>query len=518
MVLSYAIYQNEREMLEQGALQTARALLRTIDAELIKTQSTAMALSKSESLKTRDFAAFYAQASEVIGAEGSGSHYVLSDLHGQQILNTDRPVGAALPRHGNPEQVRRVVQTGQAAISDLYLGSVRKRALVSIDVPVFHEGKLLYVLSAEVMPEHFSGMLTEQSLPTGWIAAVLDAQDTVLARNLSPEKMLGRKATDDLRRQIAARQLGTLASRSLEGTPTFLAYEKSSRTRWTVAVGMTQDILYSDLYRLLALVGLSLLVFVASGAALAWFFSAYVRRSLTALGTATKASTLGEQHVLAPTTSGIREIDQLAVQFNAMHEAQLRMETRIREMAFYDPLTALANRRLLLERLQQSLAHNKRMGCHGALMFMDLDNFKPLNDAHGHAAGDLLLCEVANRLKHSVREVDTVARVGGDEFVVLVVGLYGDASEAAAAVAQLAEKIRTRLAEPYLLSLQTEDPPVQPLQPVEHHCSVSVGVTLFADPNAAPSDIMEQADAAMYQAKSAGRNAVRFAHGAGSPG
>lgn len=514
LALSYAIYQNERNSLEQGAQQTARALLSAIDSELIKAQFTVMTLSKSESLTTHNLGAFYRQASEVATAVGAGHNFVLSDVQGWQLLNTARPPTDTLPRHGNPEQFSKVTQTGRPVISNLYTGAVLKRPLVSIDVPVMQDGKLVYVLSVGLLTEQFNTLLTEQKLPDGWIATVLDAQDTVVARNLSPAKMIARKATDDLRQQIASHGRGTMASRSLEGNPTFLAYEKSSTTGWTVVVAMTQDVLYRDLYRLLTLVALSLVVFIGSGLVLAWTFSRHVRQALKAVGAAADAATLQEQDVHAPTTSGIHEIDRLAEQFNVMHETQKAMETKIRLMAFHDPLTSLANRRLLVDRLHQAIASNKRTGRRGALFFLDLDNFKSLNDSQGHVAGDLLLIEVAGRLTQSVREVDTVARFGGDEFVVLAVDLDSDEAVAISEAMLIAEKIRARLAEPYRLSIQSQG---QPDTVVEHHCTASLGVTLFAARGTDLDAILDLADATMYEAKKAGRNRVHLAKPVQSP-
>jgi diguanylate cyclase (GGDEF)-like protein/PAS domain S-box-containing protein len=129
-------------------------------------------------------------------------------------------------------------------------------------------------------------------------------------------------------------------------------------------------------------------------------------------------------------------------------------EEQVRKLAFHDPLTALPNRRLLNDRLQQTMAASGRAPCHGAVMFVDLDNFKPLNDAHGHVIGDLLLVEAAGRLKSCVREVDTVARFGGDEFVVMISELAADKYASMEKAAIIAEKIRVAL----LRTVSTEHP------------------------------------------------------------
>jgi diguanylate cyclase (GGDEF)-like protein len=183
------------------------------------------------------------------------------------------------------------------------------------------------------------------------------------------------------------------------------------------------------------------------------------------------------------------------------------MEDQVRQLAFYDPLTHLPNRRLLNDRLSQALLASKRSAFHGALMFMDLDNFKALNDKHGHSAGDLLLVEVASRLKGCVREIDTVARFGGDEFVVLLDELTLEQEESNSRAGVIAEKIRLALAEPYVLGFERDGADAVTLV---HHCTASIGVTLFIHSEASQDDILMRADAAMYQAKEQGRNRVQF--------
>jgi diguanylate cyclase (GGDEF)-like protein/PAS domain S-box-containing protein len=175
-----------------------------------------------------------------------------------------------------------------------------------------------------------------------------------------------------------------------------------------------------------------------------------------------------------------------------------RAEEEIHRLAFFDTLTGLPNRRLLADRLQQALAASQRSGGYGALMFMDLDNFKTLNDTRGHDVGDLLLVEVAQRLQRCVRESDTVARLGGDEFVVILHEL-GDAPMRAATQAEaVAEKVVGELSRPYLLNNY------------EHHSSASVGVCLFHGHDTRLEELLKRADTAMYRAKQDGRNTVRF--------
>ena len=170
----------------------------------------------------------------------------------------------------------------------------------------------------------------------------------------------------------------------------------------------------------------------------------------------------------------------------------------IKHLAFYDPLTRLPNRRLLLDRLRQALSSMARNNKSAALLFIDLDNFKILNDTLGHDIGDILLQQVAIRLESCVREGDTVARLGGDEFVVMLEGLSKDSIEAAEQTETIGRKILLSLNQIYQLGSH------------EHHNTPSIGATLFNNNSQSIDDIMKQADIAMYQSKKAGRNTLRF--------
>jgi diguanylate cyclase (GGDEF)-like protein/PAS domain S-box-containing protein len=192
--------------------------------------------------------------------------------------------------------------------------------------------------------------------------------------------------------------------------------------------------------------------------------------------------------------------------FNLDITERKNMEDQIRQLAFYDALTHLPNRRMLQDRLSRALAMSKRTGRYGALMFIDLDNFKPLNDQYGHNVGDLLLIEVANRLTNSMREIDTVARFGGDEFVVMLSELETDQSEATEHAALVAQKILSVLSEPYEMLLP--DGPAEKV--ITHFCTASIGVAMFVNHQATQEELLKWADIAMYYAKDEGRNAVRF--------
>lgn len=173
-------------------------------------------------------------------------------------------------------------------------------------------------------------------------------------------------------------------------------------------------------------------------------------------------------------------------------------EAEIHRLAYYDPLTELPNRRLLQDRLGQALAATTRNGRSGAVLFLDLDNFKMLNDLYGHDAGDLLLVELAQRLLACVRAGDTVSRLGGDEFVILLEDLSAEPEEAAAQARQLGDKVQEAIARPCQLNDH------------DYQCTTSIGIRMFRDNNLTVEELLRHADLALYQSKNAGRNALRF--------
>lgn len=209
----------------------------------------------------------------------------------------------------------------------------------------------------------------------------------------------------------------------------------------------------------------------------------------------------GEGYPKWMTISALKDDDGTVTHYIAVHHdmtARKAAEDEIRYLAFYDYLTGQPNRRLLVERLRQAMASNIHSGRYGALMFIDLDNFKTLNDTLGHDTGDLLLQQVAKRLITCVRESDTVARLGGDEFVVILEDLNENPQEAATQTKTLGEKILAALNQTYQLGK------------LAHRSTASIGATLFCGHETSIDDLLKQADLAMYKSKDAGRNALHF--------
>ncbi len=201
------------------------------------------------------------------------------------------------------------------------------------------------------------------------------------------------------------------------------------------------------------------------------------------------------------TITAVKNQDQETTHYVAIFSditERKKTEGEIHNLAFYDALTKLPNRRLFLDRLRAALVASARRNDYGAILFIDMDRFKALNDTLGHDCGDLMLIEVGLRFTACVREMDTVARYGGDEFVVLIDSLSNDSEDVTHRVALIAEKIRVALVLPYMLKGH------------EHHSSPSIGISLYHGNQESLEMLIEHADMAMYQVKKTGRNAVRF--------
>ena len=206
-----------------------------------------------------------------------------------------------------------------------------------------------------------------------------------------------------------------------------------------------------------------------------------------------------------PLRNGSGEIFGVLGVYDDITERKLEQDA-IHNLAFYDALTQLANRRLLSDRLNYAFSLSRRSGSFGAVLYLDLDKFKPLNDRHGHKAGDLLLIEAALRLNSCVRATDTVGRLGGDEFAVVLTELDKDQAHSAQLAGGIAEKIRAALAEPYALRVYEGEWE----ESIRHLCTSSIGIAIFSGDTANQDMILKAADKAMYQAKREGGNRYCF--------
>ncbi|MDD2887131.1 MAG: diguanylate cyclase [Aliarcobacter sp.] len=184
-----------------------------------------------------------------------------------------------------------------------------------------------------------------------------------------------------------------------------------------------------------------------------------------------------------------------------------KLQEKIEQLAYCDTLTKLPNRRSLEDKINFIMSKSERSQKYCALVFIDLDNFKPLNDTYGHNVGDILLIEVANRLKSSIRKLDAVARIGGDEFVIVLDEFDEDIKTSKENIFKVVEKIRIYIAQPYKFSIINED---KENIDIEHHCTASIGICMFKGEQESSINIFKCADSAMYESKESGRNTIKF--------
>jgi signal transduction histidine kinase len=323
--LLYRTHIEERATIEQNASATVRTLMVAIDLDLAGAKSAAQTLATSPYLVSDDLGAFYAQATAVLRS-GVGDNVVLTDASGQQLLNTLKPFGTALPRHGNPDQLRKVFETSQPLISDVYLGGVLRRPVLSIDVPVFSDGKVAYDLSIGLFPERLGDILRQQQLPAGWVASVFDSKGYIVARTHAPEQFVGKKGAPLLVEQIAKNREGSVQTDTLEGIPVTAIYSRSGVSNWAVAIGVPTAELTARLWRSLAMSIAGTLLLVALGVAAAGFLGERLARPIRALTAPALAHGRG-QRINVPQL-GLKEADDVG---RALMEGSRLLEQRTAE-------------------------------------------------------------------------------------------------------------------------------------------------------------------------------------------
>ena len=361
----------------------------------------------------------------------------------------------------------------QLFISAPVFGRVSKLWSIQFSRPIWRSGRFAGVVVISLSPEYLHNTLATLSLAPDDSIAILRQSGEYLARNVNNEIALGKSVTSSraFLGQSAAPCGSFTSAAKFDNVVRLYQWQRLTVAPIIIVLGFSEATLLQPVEEIIA-------------------------RNRWQAGVATV--------ILWLLTCGAV---LLLLRLYAQQKLIVASAKQVQHLAFYDSLTNLPNRRLLHDRLSQALAIQKRNRWYGAMLFIDLDNFKQLNDSYGHAVGDLLLIETANRLRACVREMDTVARFGGDEFVVMVNELEAGKAESKIQAGVNAEKIRDELAKPYRLIVQHEG---QVEKTIEHQCTASIGVALFINNEGTRDDILDWADRAMYRAKEAGRNAIRF--------
>jgi diguanylate cyclase (GGDEF)-like protein len=483
-------YDQAKKQQATESIARARAMVSALDRELAGIHGALATLATSPYLTKGDLPAFYRQAQEVEHALGV-INIILIDSAFQQRVNTIRPLDSPLPMESSPP-TRAVFQRGLPVTTDLFLAPIMKQHIVAVAVPVIRRDKVLYALGATLDPERLSGILSKQRLAPGWIGAIIDSTGTVVVRSsqtgTGTGTFVGTRESPSLIRRVAEAPEGYLETDTLEGVPVLSAYSRSAASNWAVVLEMPSEDLARELWRSLRWLLAAIVLLFSVSLALAWGISNTIARAISEL---TRFATLiGEgRKISALPRLGLREAQEVGRALMIASEKLLTAEHN----AHHDPLTGLANRRLFHEFVDRQLALCRRNGTSLAVLFIDLDGFKSVNDLHGHEIGDQLLCSVASRLASSIRGSDVAARLGGDEFAVLLVDPDIDRAP------NLARKILDVISAPY------------EIQERALHISASAGVAAFPGCGDSSEQLLKRADEAMYDAKSNGKNGYAVA-------
>jgi diguanylate cyclase (GGDEF)-like protein len=495
-----AAYREGRAAMIERAQSAAGSMMSTVDHELADAIAELQALATSPLLASGDLAGFHAQARRVVPYQ-VGNVVVLSDASGQQLVNTLLPYGVALPRDADPA-LRRVFERKAPVISDLFIGGVMRRPLVAVQVPVLQGGRVAYGLSMGFFPERIAEIMSGVRPAPEWVVSIFDSSGTVVARTHEAERFVGRKGAAGILAAMRGAPQGAVETDTLEGTAVLATFTRSTQTGWSVAVGIPKRVLLAPLERWLGWLAAAAAALFILGLLAARQVARRIAESIDALVAPAVALGRGEAVTVAPlhlveaeaVAAALARASRLLQSRTAERDEAARSRETLRRQterleldAQHDALTGLMNRVGFSRALETRLQACRRDGGCVTVFFIDIDDFKLVNDGHGHAVGDELLRLFATRLRAGVRERDVAARLGGDEFAALIDGLAPQES------LPLARALIERLSRPYAIR--------------QHAVNVSacIGIAGHSDGGASAEALLEAADAAMYRAKAAGK-------------
>ena len=357
LLIVYA-HDRQRELVEDRTLDVARALAQTVDRELASGQVALLVLARSTHLASGDLAAFHRQAQDAMPVL-PGDSLVLSDAAGQQLVNTLRPFGEALPLRGNLAQLRRLFETGQPVISDLFVGQVMRRPIIALDVPVRRGDRVAFALAMGIFPERLGDILARQKIPPGWVASIFDSQGTIVARTHAPEQFIGQKGAPALVQRMAQVAEGRVETDTLEGIPVVAVFSRSAVSDWSVAIGIPRATLAGYLWTPIAWIVAGTGVLLLLGVSLAQRIAARIARALR--GLLASAAALGQGAPVVVPPLGLAEADEVGRELARAAE-NLHDRERVLAVVSHDlrnPLASIMLNAAYAERLAARLPDGK---------------------------------------------------------------------------------------------------------------------------------------------------------------
>ena len=481
-------YQKERDQLIQNTIATTRSTIENVDQLFLGVEASLAALGTSPSIWDADLSKFYEQA-QILQTDQIGRSIVLADTKGKQIINSSIPYGQPITATANAVQTELLRTTHAPVVSDLFRGGLDDRLIVSVAVPILRNGAHQYNLFSHILPSAFANVFADQGLDQQWIAAIIDRAGTFVARSKDSDRFIGSTVSRELLNALLVRSEGWFMGKTLEGIPVLATYSQSQITGWTAAIAIPTAVLTQELRNRLITLTLAVALTLMIGLTAAWLIGRRITNA--SKGLIAPALALGTGSRVSVPDFGLKEANAVG---QALELASNKLATA-QFNATHDSLTGLPNRFLFYEIAARQIKLAQRNDSVLSLLFIDLDGFKQINDQHGHAAGDHLLCTAAERLRSSLRSSDTASRLGGDEFAA---ALPDTSPEAAALVAK---KVIDTLSKPYSFDGKR-------LQ-----VSASIGVGFTNDRNTTIENLVRAADEAMYVAKNNGKAQVHISAG-----
>lgn len=302
-------YRQTRQQIEQTTILTARALVQAVDNHLNTVQAVSQSLSHAQSLQSGDLARFHALARVVMRQVGLEANVVLRDASGRQLLNTAVDYGQPLTPPPAPQQVREVFETGRPVVSDLFVGPVLRRQLVSVDVPVWVDGRVRYALGVGILSQQFDAVLKKQNLPVQWITSIVDRRGTIVARTHMADRYVGKSSSPYLLEQLRQQQEGQGQGFTLEGMGVRSFFSRSPITGWSVAIGIPYQTAEAVFVQTASRMAAGIALLFALGTLVAWRIGGRISGAFQGLMEA--AAQLGAGRAVKPLRTSTQEADEV---------------------------------------------------------------------------------------------------------------------------------------------------------------------------------------------------------------